>query len=99
MLSEARPGKKLLVLDVDYTLFDHRTPAEHALQLRRPYLLEFLVRDVQLRFWTGLTFLQASAYVQYDIIIWSATSMKWIRLKMDELGVTACESFSILACM
>lgn len=28
ILNELRPGKKLLVLDIDYTLFDHRTTAQ-----------------------------------------------------------------------
>ena len=36
VLNPPRPGKKLLVLDIDYTLFDHRTPAENPLQLMRP---------------------------------------------------------------
>ncbi|KAF9690251.1 hypothetical protein SADUNF_Sadunf01G0176200 [Salix dunnii] len=31
-----RPGKKLLVLDIDYTLFDHRSTAENPLELMRP---------------------------------------------------------------
>jgi hypothetical protein len=31
-----RQGKKLLVLDIDYTLFDHRSTAENPLQLMRP---------------------------------------------------------------
>jgi len=65
-----REGKKLLVLDVDYTLFDHRSPAENAAQLARPHLHEFLER----------------AYRHYDIAIWSATSMRWVALKMQELG-------------
>ena len=34
-LGEPREGKKLLVLDVDYTLFDHRSPAESAAQDRK----------------------------------------------------------------
>jgi ubiquitin-like domain-containing CTD phosphatase 1 len=55
---------------VDYTLFDHRSPAENARQLGRPYLHEFLTL----------------AYERYDIVIWSATSMKWIELKM-QVGV------------
>lgn len=42
MLSEPRPGKKLLVLDVDYTLFDHRSAAETGNELMRPFLHEFL---------------------------------------------------------
>ena len=37
-----RPGKKLLVLDIDYTLFDHRSTAQTGLELMRPFLHEFL---------------------------------------------------------
>lgn len=37
-----RPGKKLLVLDIDYTLFDHRSTAETGAELMRPFLHEFL---------------------------------------------------------
>jgi len=79
ILNEARPDKRLLVLDVDYTLFDHITPAERAAQLMRPYLLEFLTRS----------------YEYYDIVIWSATSMKWIEAKMSELNVTNHPDFKI----
>ncbi|KAF9623282.1 hypothetical protein IFM89_000771 [Coptis chinensis] len=50
-------GKKLLVLDIDYILFDHRSTAENPLELMRPYLHEFL----------------SAAYSEYDIILWSAT--------------------------
>ena len=73
LLAEPRPGKNLLVLDIDYTLFDHRSTAERPLELRRPFLLEFL----------------ESAYHHYDIVIWSATGMKWVELKMKELEVLA----------
>lgn len=34
-----REGKKLLVLDIDYTLFDHRSTAENPLQLMRPCIV------------------------------------------------------------
>nr|XP_039262618.1 ubiquitin-like domain-containing CTD phosphatase 1 [Styela clava] len=78
-LNDPRPGKKLLVLDVDYTLFDHRSNAERAEELMRPYLHEFL----------------SVAYVNYDIVIWSATSMKWIEVKMQELGVTNNPNYKI----
>ena len=71
ILNEPRPGKKLLVLDIDYTLFDHRSAAETGAELMRPYLHEFLT----------------TAYEHYDIGIWSATSMKWIESKMKLLGV------------
>ncbi|PQQ10975.1 ubiquitin-like domain-containing CTD phosphatase [Prunus yedoensis var. nudiflora] len=76
-----REGKKLLVLDIDYTLFDHRSPAENPLQLMRPFLHEFL----------------AAAYAEYDIMIWSATSMKWVELKMAELGVLSNPNYKITA--
>jgi ubiquitin-like domain-containing CTD phosphatase 1 len=90
MIGEPRENKKLLVLDIDYTLFDHRSTAERPEELRRPYLLEFLTE----------------VYNHYDIVIWSATSMKWIEVKMKELGVTGENStnlesngFKILAFM
>merc|ERR1711903_22672 len=53
-------------------------------ELRRPFLIEFLSRS----------------YEHYDIVIWSATSMKWIELKMKELGVmhhVQQNAFKILA--
>lgn len=78
-LNPLREGKKLLVLDIDYTLFDHRSPAESGYQLMRPYLHEFLT----------------SAYKNYDIVIWSATSMKWINEKMKLLGVSTHTDYKI----
>ncbi|KAM8971877.1 ubiquitin-like domain-containing CTD phosphatase 1 [Pelodytes ibericus] len=79
VLNVPREGKKLLVLDIDYTLFDHRSCAETGLELMRPYLHEFLT----------------SAYEDYDIVIWSATSMKWIEAKMKELGVSTNANYKI----
>lgn len=79
-LNPPREGKKLLVLDIDYTLFDHRSTAENPAELMRPYLHEFL----------------ASAYEFYDIAIWSATSMKWVEVKMKELGVLTNPNYKIL---
>jgi len=70
ILNDLRQDKKLLVLDIDYTLFDHRTPAETGAELMRPHLHDFLT----------------AAYKDYDIVIWSATSMKWIEEKMKLLG-------------
>lgn len=109
ILNNPRPGKKLLVLDIDYTLFDHRSVAETPEQLMRPHLHEFL----------------ESAYPDYDIVIWcmlllisrftitnlfpplyvrfpgvvtretAATSMKWIQVKMRQLGVTSNPNYKI----
>lgn len=78
-LNPLREGKKLLVLDIDYTLFDHRSVAESGIELMRPYLHEFLT----------------CAYKHYDIVIWSATSMKWINEKMKLLGVTNNPDYKI----
>uniref|UniRef100_A0A2P2HZU0 Ubiquitin-like domain-containing CTD phosphatase 1 n=2 Tax=Hirondellea gigas TaxID=1518452 RepID=A0A2P2HZU0_9CRUS len=79
LLNPMRPGKKLLVLDIDYTLFDHRSVGQNGLELMRPYLHHFLV----------------SAYEDYDLAIWSATSMKWIEEKMRLLGVTSNPNYNI----
>lgn len=79
ILNDMRPGKKLLVLDIDYTLFDHRSTAETGAELMRPFLHEFLT----------------SAYKNYDIVIWSATSMKWIEEKMKLLGVSTHPDYKI----
>ncbi|KAJ6635589.1 Ubiquitin-like domain-containing CTD phosphatase 1 [Pseudolycoriella hygida] len=73
------PNKKLLVLDIDYTLFDHRSVAETGLELMRPFLHEFLT----------------SAYENYNIVIWSATGMMWIEEKMKLLGVTVNPNYKI----
>lgn len=78
-LNPLREGKKLLVLDIDYTLFDHRSTAESGAELMRPYLHEFLT----------------NAYKNYDIVIWSATSMKWINEKMKLLGVSNHPNYKI----
>lgn len=78
-LNPLREGMKLLVLDIDYTLFDHKSLAESGDLLMRPFLHEFLT----------------SAYRDYDIVIWSATSMKWINEKMRMLGVSSHPSYKI----
>lgn len=79
ILNQPREGKKLLVLDIDYTLFDHKSTAQSAAELMRPFLHEFL----------------SSAYEDYDIVIWSATNMKWIEVKMNELGVSSNPNYKI----
>ncbi|XP_054730380.1 ubiquitin-like domain-containing CTD phosphatase 1 [Anastrepha obliqua] len=79
-ISPPREGRHLLVLDIDYTLFDHRSPAESASELMRPYLHEFL----------------ESAYQHYDIVIWSATGMRCIEEKMKMLGVSSNPNYKIM---
>jgi ubiquitin-like domain-containing CTD phosphatase 1 len=79
VFNEPRPNKKLLVLDIDYTIFDHVSHAERGVELMRPYLHEFLT----------------IAYEDYDIAIWSATSLKWIEAKMNEIGVSKHPDYKI----
>ena len=49
IINELREDKKLLVLDIDYTLFDHRTPAETGAELMRPHLHDFLTSAHKVR--------------------------------------------------
>ena len=81
-LRAPRPGAKLLVLDIDYTLYDHVSTASNLEELMRPHLHDFLAR---------------SYAANYDIIIWSATSMRWVERKMQEMGVLDSARFQVLA--
>uniref|UniRef100_H2Z0J7 FCP1 homology domain-containing protein n=1 Tax=Ciona savignyi TaxID=51511 RepID=H2Z0J7_CIOSA len=107
-LNDPRKGKKLLVLDVDYTLFDHRSNAEKAVELMRPYLHEFLTRayvHYDIVIWckyncksnNGLLLLKLNQNktFQYSLLLTAATSMKWIEVKMKELGVTSNPNYKI----
>jgi len=82
-LNPPRPGKKCAVLDIDYTFFDLSSVAENPADLARPFVHEFL----------------AAVYPHYDIVIWSATSMKWIDVKLKELGVAAHPEYKLTATM
>lgn len=71
------------VLDIDYTLFDLSSSAERADELARPGLHDFLT----------------AAYASnFDLLIWSATSIKWVDLKMRELGCLSHADYRIV-CM
>lgn len=80
ILNPPREGKKCLVLDIDYTLFDLGSAAERPDELARPFLHEFLT----------------DCYQFYDILIWSATNMKWVEVKMRELGVLGNSNYKIV---
>ena len=83
VLNAPRAGKKLLVLDIDYTIFDLNSSAERPEELARPHLHSCL----------------QAAYEFYDIVIWSATGMRWVQVKMTELGVLNNPAYRITALM
>ncbi|KAL1709633.1 HAD-like domain-containing protein [Schizophyllum commune] len=69
-----REGKKLLVLDIDYTIVDTKPLTSGSLppeECARPGLHAFL----------------EAVYPYYDICIWSQTSWIWLETKLVELGM------------
>lgn len=72
-------GKKCLVLDIDYTIFDHKSDFDLAQEFKRPYLHEFL----------------KVCSIYYDIVIWSATAMCHIQTKMEKLRLLNHPDFNI----
>ena len=70
-----RPGKPLLVLDLDHTLLDFsRKTIERggmAETMKRPYMDDFLT----------------AVYPYYDLVVWSQTSWRWLETKLIELNM------------
>jgi ubiquitin-like domain-containing CTD phosphatase 1 len=75
-----RPGKHLLVLDLDHTLLDfssrelqrdESTQGHAATVMKRPCMDDFLTQ----------------CYVYYDLVVWSQTSWRWLETKLTELGM------------
>ncbi|KAL7423090.1 hypothetical protein Q5752_002389 [Cryptotrichosporon argae] len=78
VMNPPREGKRLLVLDLDYTIVDTRPMIDGALpsvECARPGLHDFL----------------ASVYPYYDIVIWSQTKWTWLETKLVELGLVGEE--------
>mmetsp|Transcript_29171 Transcript_29171/g.81598 ORF Transcript_29171/g.81598 Transcript_29171/m.81598 type:complete len:263 (-) Transcript_29171:153-941(-) len=71
LLRPPRAGKPLLILDIDHTLYAMSDTVEHPREQMRPYLLQFL----------------RSMHTLFDIALWSATSRKWIDLKVKEMAL------------
>jgi ubiquitin-like domain-containing CTD phosphatase 1 len=79
-INPPRHGKKLLVLDIDYTIFDMRMNGADYMQAKRPYTDEMLT----------------ALYPYYDIVFWSQTSWRWLELKLSEMGILTHQSHKIL---
>lgn len=82
LIHEPRPQKKLLVLDLDYTILDCKKISEEGVNLAdytRPYLQEFLT----------------SCFREYDIVVWSQTHWRWVEIKLTEMGLLTSDSYHI----
>ncbi|KAK4698225.1 ubiquitin-like domain-containing CTD phosphatase 1, partial [Phenoliferia sp. Uapishka_3] len=78
IMSEPRQGKKLLVLDIDHTILDCNLrlgSKNRKLFASRPFLHKFL----------------AAISPFYDIVIWSATFMSYIKPRLIELGLIGAQ--------
>jgi ubiquitin-like domain-containing CTD phosphatase 1 len=75
-INPPRPGKRLLVLDIDHTIFDCRSTSDSIAILKRPYLDTFL----------------PLIYKYYDIAFWSQTSWKWVEAKLTEMGILGSDN-------
>jgi len=77
-----RPAKKLLVLDLDYTILDCKNISDDGINLSdytRPHLQEFLTICFQ----------------EYDIAVWSQTHWRWVEIKLTEMGLLTSNDFHI----
>lgn len=79
IINPPRGQKKLLVLDLDYTLFDCRSVADSIGDLGRPGLHHFLT----------------VVYDKYDIVIWSQTSWRWLEAKLTGLGMLLSADYKL----
>jgi ubiquitin-like domain-containing CTD phosphatase 1 len=80
IINEPRPGKKLLVLDLDLTLFDTKGMQTAPMsELARPGLHRFL----------------AACYANYDLVIWSQTSWRYLEVKCTELNMLTASDYKI----
>jgi hypothetical protein len=90
LLNPPASGKCCLVLDVDYTLFDHlwhlqvkeefkKDKSQIIPEFQRPYLHQFL----------------QTCYEKYDLVIWSATGFVAIDSKLSNLGIYSHPNYKI----
>eukprot|EP00475_Leptophrys_vorax_P004036 TRINITY_DN12387_c0_g1_i1.p1 TRINITY_DN12387_c0_g1~~TRINITY_DN12387_c0_g1_i1.p1 ORF type:complete len:442 (-),score=138.55 TRINITY_DN12387_c0_g1_i1:86-1372(-) len=81
LINPPRKGKKLLVLDLDYTLFDMKSTSAsgNLTELKRPFTDELL----------------KAVYPYYDIVVWSQTSWRWLEIKLTELGMLTHPDYKI----
>ncbi|KAJ3364090.1 hypothetical protein HDU91_002741 [Kappamyces sp. JEL0680] len=75
VINDLSPRKKLIVFDLDYTLFDCKSQVSHISILARPGMHEML----------------SVLSTHYEFCIWSQTSWRWLEAKITELGTPAAQ--------
>lgn len=72
-INPPRANKKLLVLDIDYTIWDMKTsPTDtNSHILKRPYT------DTML----------SELYLHYDFVFWSQTNWRYLEMKLTDMGI------------
>ncbi|KAI9467830.1 HAD-like domain-containing protein [Coemansia mojavensis] len=83
VINPPRPGRKLLVLDLDYTLLDCNPGSGDMVNMARPGLDQFLT----------------AAYRHYDLIVWSQTSWMVLESKMTILGMLTHPNYRIVSAL
>jgi len=78
-INPPREGKHLLVVDLDHTLLDFSSSDANQVGMKRPFMDEFLT----------------SAYEDYDLVVWSQTSWRWLEMKLTELGMLVHPAYRI----
>ncbi|ORZ39885.1 HAD-like domain-containing protein [Catenaria anguillulae PL171] len=79
VINPPRPGKHLLVLDLDYTIFDCKAFSQNQMDLLRPGTHEFL----------------SAVYQHYDIVIWSQTHWAALEAKVTDMGLISHPSYQL----
>lgn len=105
-LTPPRPGKKLLILDLDHTLmhFDSKdegagtapNPNSNILnQNHNTYVSTHNDAFCNTMKRPYMDYFLTSVYPYYDIAIWSQTHWKWIEIKLTELGIIPNRGYKI----
>jgi ubiquitin-like domain-containing CTD phosphatase 1 len=81
LMNEPREGKKLLVLDLDHTILDFKNATQEGGGLDGQGFVDF---ESMKR--PGVDAFLTAVYQNYDIVIWSQTSLRWLEIKLQELG-------------
>ncbi|KAJ3363109.1 hypothetical protein GGF31_001248 [Allomyces arbusculus] len=80
LINAPRPGKRLLVLDLDHTIFDCRARGvRNRSDLLRPGTHDMLT----------------TLYAHYDLVIWSQTSWHALERKVTDMGLLTHPQYSI----